>query len=358
MVKLLLGMKVKSIFFMTLLPSISSEESGTFSQRYSGPSLDLMSPTQVQGYEVILRIFKAKYIEQEINPNINIACKVIDQRLSYDRRHLESRKINLRDAKEISKRDLAHDIFAQYHYLDVDFTLTFSSDDDDYLMSGNINRFMEFMNSEEGIQTTIEYISELGLPIEEVYPLRIVQPSTTILASAYPPPLPLLPTRKPDIVVERFSVTLEGSELKSMTRDELIAFEIFLELFTGNFGKSGGEPNVDTSCQIINQDLSIASLRRNLSGKMSLYFSLRQRDLTNIDPSIKIYFLDVKFAMIWRTSNPDVNLVSDRYLDDFISYMKSDSGMNDLKNKLHSVGVLVENVNTIRVIDASQKILT
>jgi len=337
---------LKQIFFSIIFPLITAIEEGSFSQRYSGPSLDLMTPTQVQGFEVVLRIFKTKYSEEELNTGLSIECTVIDQRLSYGRKKLKP-----------DKNTAKNDIFAQYRYLDVDFTLTWSYNDKDSLTEGNVNRFMGFMNSKEGYQKTIEYISELGLPIEEVYPLRIVQPTTPVLASAHPP-LPLFPTSEPSIVLERFSLTLDGPRLRSMTRDMMIAFEIFLELFTVNFGKSGGEPNVDTSCQVINQDLSLSSFRRNLFAKTSLFLRSGNRDLISKDPSTKdIYFLDIKFAMIWRTSNPEIDLVSDRYMDDFISYMRSDAGVNNLKNKLNAVGVLVENISTLRVMDSSHSFL-
>lgn len=334
-------MSFKSMFILVFFPSIiNAIENGTFSQRYAAPSLDLMTPTQIQGYEVILRIFKTNYREDELGNRLNIDCKVIDQHLSYDRGNSTSHK---------------NDIFAQYRYLDVDFTLTWSYDSIGSLAKGNVNRFMEFMNSEEGYNKTVEYISELGLPIEEVYPLRLVQPTAPVISSA-DPPLPLFPTSEPSEVVERFSLTIAGPQLKLMTRDEMIAFQIFLELFTVNFGKSGGEPNVDTSCQIINQDLSLSSSRRNLFGKISHFVRLgRSRDLTNIDsPSLKdIYFLDIQFAMIWQTSNPEIDLVSENYLEDFKIYMRSDAGVNNLKSKLNSVGVLVEKIGTLRVIDTS-----
>merc|ERR1719382_817288 len=113
-------MSFKSICILVFFPLLTAIENGTFSQRYAAPSLDLMTPTQIQGFEVILRIFKTNYREDELNNRLNIECEVIDQHLSYDDRG------NSTSRKTDGKRN---DIFAQYRYLDVDFTLTWSYDD-------------------------------------------------------------------------------------------------------------------------------------------------------------------------------------------------------------------------------------
>ena len=331
-----------SLLSIILLISVAhSSDFRTFSIKFSGPSIgEILTPTQVKGFEVIIKIIKTKYTD-DYPVQVETGCKVLDQRLSRDRRRLQ-RSLNL--------RSLENDM--QNYYLDIDFSMSWSSNSNIIVdQSIYANEFFTFMNSEEGYKTISEYMRELGLRIEHVYPLRIIETNLINIASALPPITD--PTHQPSLIIERFSITLIGDDLGKLSINQLTAFEVFLELFTSSYGFNGGEPNVSTACEVASQELSLTLLRQRRRNMIEIVKSIvtqQHRDLTTTFASNFKYYLDIKFSMMWTTSLRDIDLNVDNYLKDFMTFVNSDIGMRSLREKLIAVGVLVDDISALRIV--------
>lgn len=322
-----------------LISVAHSSDFRTFSIKFSGPSIgEILTPTQVKGFEVIIKIIKTKYTD-DYPVQVETGCKVLDQRLSRDRRRLQ-RSLNLR-----SLESGTHD-----YYLDVDFSMSWSSNSNIIIdQSIYANEFVTFMNSEEGYKTISEYMKELGIRIEHVYPLRVIEPNLINVASALPPITD--PTHQPSLIIERFSITLIGDDLGKLSSDQLTAFEVFLELYTSSYGVNGGEPNVSTACEVSSQELSLTLLRqrrRNMIETAKSAITQQERDLSTTS-NFK-YYLDVKFAMMWTTFLRDIDLSANNYLNDFMTFVNSDVGMRSLREKLIAVGVVVDDISALRIV--------
>lgn len=161
--------------FPTLREKVVTKQ--RFLQIYKGPRLNYMSPLQVDYFQTVVAGYTTLFAPENgadakhwASSQVVTECKVNRQVLSYGRRHRYRLRRQLSSSRMFNtfkgtpvRRELIFDTA----FLEVDFSVTFSSRVVDVLKDNYVDRFKDFMNSDEAKMRMLLNLQSLSVFVEE-----------------------------------------------------------------------------------------------------------------------------------------------------------------------------------------------